>query len=234
MRKISCAILLFCFLGGYGQHLSVKESRFSIGLNFSPNFSYRALEYSNESISFVEAREKYEHPSFGFNSGIQFIFKIVNNIEIESGVQFSQQVHKFVEVPLTNIDDENLGIVNTDYKYYYIEVPIKLNYCFNYNQVFVGASIGMSINRFIDDRTKNKIEYIDGTKESVIGKTGIYDFNMTTLATLCGFLVGYNFNEKLNLRVEPLFRYSLTPIAEAPLKQHNYSLGAQIALVMNL
>ena len=49
-----------------------------------------------------------------------------------------------------------------------------------------------------------------------------------------GVGLGYHISEKLNLRVEPLFRYSLAPLAEAPIDQYNYSIGCQIGMNMKL
>jgi hypothetical protein len=35
------------------------------------------------------------------------------------------------------------------------------------------------------------------------------------------------------MRLEPIFRYSLTPLADAPIKQYNYSIGGQLGIIYN-
>jgi len=44
---------------------------------------------------------------------------------------------------------------------------------------------------------------------------------------------GYDFNNKWSIRLEPIFRYSLTPIEDAPIQQYNYSLGGQLGIIYN-
>jgi len=43
----------------------------------------------------------------------------------------------------------------------------------------------------------------------------------------------YQLNDAWDLKFEPIFRYSLKPIVDAPIKQYNYTLGGQISMIYN-
>jgi len=236
MRNLIGMILFLSSLVGFGQELVEKENRISIGVNFSPNYSFRTLKYSDELNFSFESRDDFEEASFGFNTGVQIMYKLKSKLELESGAQFSRQTHKFVNVPIIGGENhsEYMGTADSQNQYHYLEIPLKMNYRFIDRKFFVHATLGMSVNIFIDSRTKNWFEYNDGSSEVVFGEPAIFNENKIIFATMGGIMAGYNLNEKWSLRIEPLFRYSLTPIANAPIEQFNYSIGGQIGLVMNL
>lgn len=230
-NRIAIIILLIPFMS-HGQELINEQSRFSVGVNFSPNYSYRILSYPEEMQPWVEAREKNEHPSFGFNTGIVARYLILPYLEVELGLQFSRQTNSFKNVPYTDREGRDAGEADIQYRFHYIEIPLRLNYIVIDKKFFGYITAGASVNQFLDDKAKTQLLFNNGDKDVINSETGFTDFNKTCFGLIGGFGVGYHITPKFNIRAEPLFRYSLTPMAVAPIEQNNYSIGCQVGLNM--
>lgn len=227
--------MLIAPLFGMAQELVSEEDKFSIGVNFSPNYCYRTLNHPDEWQTFVDTREELEHPSFGFNAGIAARCIFFTTIEVELGVQFSRQTHMFKNVPISDaMGITPLGLADNQLRYHYLELPLRVNYWFFNRKVFGYVTAGVSMNQFLNDKSKSWLTFNTGETDVVISESSIYDFNKTAFAILGGLGIGYHISEKLNVRLEPLYRYSLTPLAEAPIDQYNYSIGCQIGVNMKL
>lgn len=237
MKKLILCLILIIPIISIAQETENKTNRLSFGLNFSPNYSYRTLSYDddNQSISsIIDLRTEDEYPSFGFNTGLAVQYLLSNKLELELGFQFSRQAHIIKNIAYKDAIDEPVGVADFNYRYHYLEMPIRLNYLLTYNKFFSYLSGGFSVNQFLNDKSKLEISYYDWSSETKDVNSGIVDFTKTGLSVLAGVGVGYHVNEKLNVRAEPLFRYSLTPLADTPIKQYNYSIGCQIGLFMKL
>jgi hypothetical protein len=70
MKRSIFFILLLAATSIYCQNTDIDNGLVSLGAFFSPNYSYRHLEYDDNMINLVEAREENEKPAFGFNAGI--------------------------------------------------------------------------------------------------------------------------------------------------------------------
>jgi hypothetical protein len=235
MKELIIISILFSPLFEMAQESISVEDKFSIGVNFSPNFCYRMLNYPDELQTIADSREKFEHPSFGFNAGIAARYIFVTNLEVEFGVQFSRQTHIFKNVPISDaMGNPSLGFADNQLRYHYLELPLRVNYQFLNRKVFGYVTTGVSMNLFLNDKSKSWLTYNTGETAVVTSESSIYDFNKIAFAVLGGFGIGYHISEKLNVRLEPLFRYSLTPLAEAPINQYNYSIGCQFGVGMKL
>lgn len=238
MKEIVLFILIIlfpCFSKGQDLDLINEENKFSFGVNFSPNYSYRTLTSSDEFQFALDARNEGEHPSFGYNTGIAVQLDLVNNIELELGIQLSSQTHIFKKVPIHNMHGPHpLGFADYQLRYFYVEVPLKINYRLVNNRFFGYITSGVSLNRFINAKYKSWLTYLTGDTEILSSDIETDNFNKSVVALAGGFGIGYHISEKLNLRLEPLFRYSLTPLEDTPLKQYNYSIGCQAGINMLL
>jgi hypothetical protein len=63
MKRLLFLILLLANVGIYCQNTEKTNGLVSLGFFFSPNYSYRHLEYDDSMINIVEAREFYEKPA---------------------------------------------------------------------------------------------------------------------------------------------------------------------------
>jgi len=232
MKRLLFLILLLANVGIYCQNTEKTNGLVSLGFFFSPNYSYRHLEYDDSMINIVEAREFYEKPAFGFNTGLRIFFNVTPWLEIESGSQLYQQTHKLKDVPIM-FYDSIMGYSTGKYEYNYICLPLKLNFYYKNKKFYIGASIGCMLDFYINARLKSRVEYNDGVKEIIISDINYLDPYKTAFNVMGSVFTGYDFNNKWSIRLEPIFRYSLTPIEDAPIQQYNYSLGGQLGIIYN-
>ncbi len=208
-------------------------------MNFSPNYSYRTLNNSDEFGYIggldVAIREGLDDPSFGFNTGIAAQYSILENLEVELGVQFSRQTHIFKDVSLIDFDSyDNIGKADNQFRYHYLEIPLRLNYRVINKKVFAYITAGVSLNQYLYSESKSWITYNNGDEKVVISDLEIIDYNKMVFGLIGGVGVGYHLSERFNIRAEPLYRYSITPLADAPIEQRNYSIGCQFGIYISL
>jgi hypothetical protein len=230
MKKTLVLLVLLLPLLSSAQDSLAKKSKFSFGINFSPNYSSNILVYDKEWLPNVNVIQENEKPAFGFNTGLSARYRIFNKLELELGLQYARQTRSFKAVTLTDMNGQSLGKVNFQNRFDYLEIPVRANYFLFTKKFFMYVSAGASFNVFLMDQTKNWLTYNSGDKEVITGPTGYQYINKSTISLIGGFGVGYPLSEKWNLRLEPLLRYSLTPVSAAPIKQHNYSIGGQVGI----
>lgn len=227
--------MLFAPFISNAQDSTSKKSRLSIGANFSPNYSYRTLKSPSSSQWIVDLREKTEQAAFGFNTGLSIQYLLTKRLEIELGIQFSQQTHAFKDIEIFDINGgPSLGTADNRYIYQYLEIPLRVNYRIVNKKFFSYITAGISLNLLLNDKTKAWARFNNGDTKFSNTKTSIRDFNKTIIGLIGGVGAGYHINKKLSLRLEPLFRYSLIPLAEAPIEQYNYSIGCQVGVNLKL
>ena len=57
-----------------------------------------------------------------------------------------------------------------------------------------------------------------------------YDYNKISLTGLAGFGAETNLSQRFGIRVEPIFRYSFTPLIDELMKVNLYSAGLNLVL----
>jgi len=120
--------------------------------------------------------------------------------------------------------------VKKSYQFYYLDIPIKVNYFILTGRVKLFASAGFSANIFLDEREKVSFENPESTE---IIKSDA-EFSALSVAVILGAGIDYTINNKLNLRIEPVFRHAIIPLLDAPIKEYHYSIGANFGLYYTL
>lgn len=212
------------------------NKKLSVGINFSPDYSYRQLHLDDDPHNFVELRNELESPRLGFTTGIIAKYHFISRFAIESGIQFSDKGKKIDFDDFVSSDGKNYQTdpfvpekTITKYHYYYIGIPLKLNYFLLQNKIRFIITTGVSTDFFIDGKSKTVMDYKDKTE---INKTpeDKKDFNKVIFAGLAGFGIETNLSKKIEIRLEPIFRYSFTPLADSLIKEHLYSAGANFVV----
>ncbi|MFA7273859.1 MAG: outer membrane beta-barrel protein [Crocinitomicaceae bacterium] len=234
MKKTIVLLAILLPLLCAAQDSLVKKSKFSFGVNFSPNYSSNTLNYDKQWQPYVDAVQQNEKPAFGFNTGLSARYHVLDKLELELGVQYARQTRSFKSIALTDMNGQPLGKVDFQNRFNYLEIPVRVNYLLIKNKFFGYITAGASLNVFLNDQAKSWLTFDSGYKEVQTAPTGYLFINKSTISLIGGFGIGYHLSDKLNIRFEPLFRYSLTPVAEAPIKQHNYSVGGQVGINFQL
>jgi len=238
MKKLIIIYFLLTPFLLFAQESAIKNNRFSIGLITSPNYSFRIVEAQDNSLQdYADMTNDATLPALGFNTGIVAQYLILKNVEIQIGLQFSRRSHARKQVPFRDNPGTVLGLADLQYRYHYLELPLQVNYRIVNKKFFSYISAGVSINYLLTDRIKMSYTYNNGDMEVLKSNTASSDFNNSVVSVLGGIGIGYNINEKLNLRLEPLFRYSLVPLKDTPINEFNqfyHSFGGQIGANVKL
>ncbi|MGE0020707.1 MAG: outer membrane beta-barrel protein [Draconibacterium sp.] len=242
MKLSVIPFILFVFLSisVKSQAEEPKPRKFSFGVNFSPDYSYRSLHSNNPDHDFaMNQLNDWEVPAFGFTTGLSVRYLANEKFELESGIQFSDKTYNFdvnkddfltPDNGLNQPDDPAIPERSvTQNHYYYLGVPIKLNYYFLQKRIRMYVSAGISADFFLDDKSKSFMKFSDGT-EIHENFENDYDYNKISLTGLAGFGAETKLSQRVGIRVEPVFRYSFTPLVAAPMKGYLYSAGLNFVL----
>lgn len=231
-------VLFVCF-EGYSQKI-VNKGRFSIGVLFSPDYDYRYLQMENDELGMVQLRNDLEIARLGFSTGVVTHYQFKKRLAFESGIRFFDKGFKYemdfkglvdLDGNLYTDDPAIPGELKSEYHFYYLGIPVKLNYYFLRRKVNLFVSGGVSTDFFLSGKTKLVMKFEDRTEKETSGMDE--DFNKVGFTGLAGFGLETNVLQKLQLRFEPAFRYSFTPVVDASTKGHLYSFGANIVLLRN-
>lgn len=244
MKLLTTFALILLSMFVFAQSVEKKPAKkFSVGVSFSPDYSYRRL-YSSDDNFFLDFRNETESPRFGFTTGIVTSYQISNRFVLESGILFSDKGDKYEVVIDDFISFDDFGNIisgrdinnplipekhTSKYHYYFLGIPLKMNYYFLKKNVGLFMSIGVSADYLIDAKIKTKSEFKDRT-ENNINPINNEDFNNISITGLTGFGIDYKITPRIKFQLEPVFRYSFTPLVDAQLKGYLYSFGADFTV----
>ncbi len=219
-------------------------NKFSFGVSFSPDYTYRHLSMKNDEFNFVDARNELDDPRVGFTTGLVAKYNFKERFALESGVQFSDRGDKMEMGGNEWITPDEILSIDSDpdpsipdkfkssYHYYYLGVPVKLNYYFLNGKIKMYASAGVAADFFVDGKNRTVMEFKDRTEKETHNLDE--NFNKVNFVGLAGLGVETDIFQLLTLRLEPVFRYSFTSVVDAPMKGYYYSAGVNIVLFCNL
>jgi len=242
MIRISFFILfltVFVFHFSGSSQTITNSKKFSLGILFSPDYNYRYLHLENDEINLVQLRNDLESARLGFSAGVVVRYQFKKQLAFESGIRLFDKGFKYelskewVSADGTYIEDDpaNPEELKSEDHLYYLGIPVKLNYYFLQRKISLFISGGFSTDFFLSGKTKLVMYFEDRTETQKYDQDE--DFNNVNFTGLVGFGLEANVFHRLQLRVEPIFRYSFIPVVNAPMKGHLYSFGANIVLFRN-
>ena len=95
------------------------------------------------------------------------------------------------------------------------------------------TSIGVATNIFLNATQTSIVEYKEGNTQRQTAEQQ-NDFKSFYVSPAVSFGVDYKINSRMNLRVEPTFRYGLGTIIDAPIKAYLWSGGLNITCYYGL
>ena len=238
MRTLAASIFLFISLISFAQESeSLKESRFSMGLSFSPDYTYRtliALPSSRVSSGVISLRNDLESPRLGFTVGALVLMRLNERISLETGIKYSDKGEKIDDLQLTYAtpDPSAPDKATFIYKYQYLDVPFKVNYSLTTGRFEFFLSAGASLNLFVRSQSVARFSYAD--KEKIETTQDYVSLNRFNISGIIGVGFNYELLPKLHLRFEPEFLHFLTPIVPGSVIQLPYALGANVGVFLIL
>ncbi|MDY0078749.1 MAG: outer membrane beta-barrel protein [Bacteroidales bacterium] len=235
--KTKITSLLFILISSvvFGQTAEpVSSSKVSIGISFSPDYCYRTLNPQNDfSEVIAEIRDETEIAKIGYTVGLSLLYKSWNRVSIETGLYFSNKGYQTEFVAVYDLEPTVPIFVNrakSNYQLYYLDIPLKLNYFVLTGRAKLFTSAGFSANIFLDQR--EKVSFEDPESTEIIKSDA--EFSALSVAVILGVGIDYAINNKLNLRIEPVFRHAIIPLLDAPIKEYQYSAGANFGVYYTL
>jgi opacity protein-like surface antigen len=204
------------------------------GVVYSPEYSFRVLKAGNDEKALFDLRDSLEIPKFGYSAGFNFSYQITNKCMFEIGLLFSDKGERTKKHDLKNTvfiaeQDKIPATSNFVNHYYYLDIPLKFNYYLIQKKINFFLTAGISVNSFLYQKTLTTIENKDGSSK-VYNTVSHPKFEKINFALIAGFGINYNLTDRHVLKLEPLYKRSITPIANAPIKSYLYSLGLNFGI----
>lgn len=209
-----------------------------IGLVFSADACYRTLSASSADFtasSIMDRRNGYEKPRTGFTTGFSYVYGF-GRFAVETGAQYSSKGEQteFMELRYQMPEPGLPTKAKITYQYNYLDVPFKLLYNFKLAKINFFVSSGASANIFLYDKNIILQQYENGDIKRKTEKN-IHDYNPVNFAAMASFGAELPLlNDKVRLRIEPIYRQSVTSIIDAPIKSYLYSAGINAGIFVGL
>lgn len=249
MKQLILITAMLISIAAFGQDtLNQKTTatgfkRFLFGVTLSPDYCYRTLKNndgSSWSSIIIDLRDEKEVPKFGYTAGLNICYNISKHTVIEAGVHYSNKGYALKNTDLTYglIIDPRLGFtypVNGTlpteaqfiYNHRYLDLPLRAIFSFGENRMHFIASAGVTTNILLKATQTSILGYANGdvTKET---KEELNDYKSINISPSISAGIDYGISNKINLRVEPTFRYGLLKIIDTPVTAYLWNGGINI------
>lgn len=236
MKHLSTLLLTLAALSAFGQEtLAPAFKRFQFGINISPDACYRTLKNNDGSSTsdiIIRVRDDNETFKLGYTAGLNVCYNINGHFGIETGIQYSNKGYRTKNKNLSwGSSSPDLPIKSKFiYDFHYIDVPLKLNYTIGKRKVRFLASAGLAANIFLKETQRHVLEKADGKKDRS-KTTPSNDYQKLNISPIMGVGIDYRLNNRMNMRLEPMFRYGILKIInDKPITGYLYSGGLNIGL----
>jgi len=241
MKRLLLLTILFSSISIYGNDTaSTKSRRIFIGANFSADHCYRALtkndrNFPNDQWTMAKKfDDSVEVPKFGYTAGITFGFQINKRISIETGIQYSNKGYKTIPIMTAYNWNEAEAIATNIINYSYLDFPLRVNFSFLKKRIQILASIGTALNCLVQTSTKTIPETPTITFKTKTN-VSLYPYKKINISPMASVGLKYKINTRMNLRVEPTFRFSMLNIdAKSYRTTHLWSAGLNIGYYIDL
>lgn len=217
---------------GFGQSVdSAKTSTRALVFYFSPEYSYRNLKSNNAEDVLINYRDTVEKPKFGYTAGVNILLNASKNISIETGILFSDRGQKTKKISLGNsVSQTALPIYSTIINhFYYLGVPVKVNYYLISNNFKLFVSGGAQINVLMNQKTITLLEYSEKQPDKN-SETTNDDYQKLNVALFAGIGLQQKLDNRSFFTVTPVYTHSIQSVTALPVKSYFYSIGINLAL----
>ncbi len=236
---LTLTLTTFCSFGRdkTNDNFPTDFKRVQIGFNISPDLCFRTLKGNENSATsnFVMKNNKQrETLKVAYTAGLNVCYNIKKSIGIETGIQYSNkgfQTKLDKVVPLVP-DPTNPDKFKYIFNYHYLDFPLKVNFTFGENKVRFFSSAGITTNLFLKQIQTNAYNFPDRTVRT--SNPTRYDYKKVNLSPNISIGIDYKINEKMNLRIEPTFRYGVIAISDDPVTDYLYNGGLNISYYYGL
>ena len=239
MKTILFALLLFCSsaTGIYAQNEkelnATPKNHWQVGLQVAPTLNFRAISNDNQfpTIYLAGEEEQGTRPNWILGVSVGYCFK---QLSLETGLQWSnydfQTAAAYNIPPRTGPSHSILPSWSIDKAHYnYVGLPLKINYFIGRGRIKGILGIGAVLNYMYSQESNISKSYYNAPFERKK-----YPLLMVTPQVNVG--AEYVLNNKISIRLEPLFRFNASNIREENSKRIEllYGVGLMASAHWNL
>lgn len=222
------------------------DSRFYVGINFSPDYCYRILENNggdNMIDKIIDLREENETPKYSFTTGLSVGYSFAKNFAIEAGLHYSNKGY-MAKVELSNLPqgdmvDPRYGFtyapsepgpekIKFVYNHIYLDMPIRVIYNPGKHKLTFLGSLGLTPSVFLTATQTSVFCYGNGDKKISTDDLSYFESEDFMLSAIVSAGVNYRINERFRVAAEPTFRYGLTKITDSDIIAYLWSVGLSL------
>jgi len=229
-----------------------KKKIWTIGAQLAPNYSYREMKNNTTELP-SDYYNSVEKALLTFSGGVNVNFKVNKRFSFQSGINYAQFGQSssllYAEAnPVTGSayavatsagiirpQPASIGQISNGYRYVdklgniintnaaliqnfnYIEIPFNSKFKLIDSKFDLNLLGGISTNILFS----NKVFFKENNVKSYIGETE--NLNKIRYSTNFGLGMDYAISSKVNINLEPVFKYSLVPINKNP-EINNYPI----------
>lgn len=205
-------------------------------------YSYRMLTSSSEDRvvwSMLEDRDDQEIGKLNWRVGFNYNRKISKNIFLKTGLRFASIGYKGEKITGIRWGSEHDGMggwildpslpheFQLVYDYWFTEIPMAGRFEINRKKLSPFFELGISPSIYLTSRKKT---VTDIGKESEVPNGDVQDFNRLHVVGFISFGLNYSLNDTFQLFGQPVFRYHLTQLADAPISEYLLNYGIEIGI----
>ncbi|HYG37543.1 MAG TPA: outer membrane beta-barrel protein [Cytophagales bacterium] len=206
-----------------------SQNRFFFSLDGGPTYSYRSLYSTNKDKiwkNVIKQIDKNEGGRFGFKISGTLGFELSKRLAISSGVEYlkiGESGKMIAENHL--VDSLNFGREEKKvfYDYYYISIPLILEYKLVNRKVEIKPQIGFSI----DFLTKKTFTWKNGQNEDFQGKMIFYNYKNLVLSGRIGVELAFKISDKVRFYLNPSYSRALTTSATFEIDPEPWIMNAK-------
>lgn len=245
MKKI---IVLFLFISQhfYGEDSTTVKifKRWEIGLSFSPDYSYRVLKpvKSTDSYSIIVNKEcadtlnSMEKATVAYTIGIPISYKFNKLFALKTGIYLSNKIEQSKGFVYTNSYEYGYNFFQSNQwektNFFFLEIPLALELTLqpkNFKKLSFKLFAGVTFCNNIEEHTYTSRRWtrypVKPLSESSYQELYVDKFNLLYIGYTAGISAVYKLNEKLNIGIEPVFKFYGKEFDAAPTTA-TYSLGS--------
>jgi len=206
--------------------------RVQIGINVSPDICFRTLKNNNGDSScdlLIDQRNEREIVKVGYTAGIDASYHFTDFFSLETGIQYSNKGFQTKKQDVTTLEPEPdlPQKIQFIYNFHYIDIPVKANFTVGKKKIRFITSVGVTINVFLKETQTSILIYSDHTDRKTDPSN--YDHKKVNISPTISAGIDYKINSRMNLRIEPTFRYGILKIIDAPVSGYLFSSGLNIS-----
>lgn len=210
------------------------KNKIEIGILYSGGKGYRTLSTTNQQYeSGIKIRDSVENSIYIYSFGLSLNYSITKKIVLETGLLYAKKGFG-EDITFFNMVNNTIKKANYSFNYFYLDVPISIQYHFLIKKIHLYPSLGFSGSFLLEQENIQEIEGELPNKTQIKNSSSL--FNVSVIA---GFGAKYPINNKFSVSLQPFYQYFLNQtnkdnLTKDFIKQRLYTYGVSIGFYFSL